>query len=233
MTQAFIGVDVGTGSARAGVFDGTGGLIASAKRAIAIWREPENIVEQSSDDIWRAVTAAVREAVEASGLPPRAFAGMGFAATCSLVVLDPDGRPLSVSPTDAPERDVIVWMDHRAIADADRINAGGHQALRYVGGAISPEMQTPKLAWLARRKPETFARAGHFFTLTDYLAWRATGALQRSICTVACKFAYLAHERRWDGELLRQRRAWRAERRRFRPHRRRSGRAGVSARPGA
>src|SRR5260370_18980671 len=148
MSEAFSGVDVGTGSARAGVFDGTGKLIASAKRAIAIWREPGAIVEQSSDDIWRAVTTAVREAVEASALPPAAFAGMGFAATCSLVVLDPGGRPLSVSPTNAPERDVIVWMDHRAVEDADRINASRHAALRYVGGKISPDMQTPKRRWL-------------------------------------------------------------------------------------
>ena len=58
---------------------------------------------------------------------------MGFDATCSLVALDRNARPLSVSPNDAPERDVIVWMDHRAIDDAERINAGGHEALRYVG----------------------------------------------------------------------------------------------------
>ena len=48
---------------------------------------------------------------------------MGFDATCSLVVLDRNARPLSVSPTDAPERDVIVWMDHRAVDDSERINA--------------------------------------------------------------------------------------------------------------
>ena len=130
MSEAYIGVDVGTLSARAGVFDPIGRLIASARRPIAIWREPGEIVEQSSDDIWRAATSAVREAVEASGLPPEAIAGMGFDATCSLVALDRDARPLSVSPTGAPERDVIVWMDHRAAADADRINAGGHEALR-------------------------------------------------------------------------------------------------------
>src|SRR5208282_4331469 len=68
--------------------------------------------------------------------------------------------------------------------------------------ALSPEMQTPKLVWLARMKPETFARAAHFLGLTDYLAFRATGSLARSLCTVACKFGYLAHERRWPGEFL-------------------------------
>ena len=97
MSEAFIGVDVGTASARAGVFDETGLLVASARRAIAIWRDPGAIVEQSSGDIWRAVTEAVREAVEASGFPRDAFAGVGFAATCSLVALDPGLRPLSVS----------------------------------------------------------------------------------------------------------------------------------------
>ncbi len=200
MREAFIGVDVGTLSARAGVFDSVGRLLASARRPIAVWREAGDIVEQSSDDIWSAVTSAVREAVQASGLPAQAVRGMGFDATCSLVALDRNARPLSVSPTDAPERDVIVWMDHRAVDDSARINAGGHEALRYVGGKISPEMHAPKLAWLARFKPETIAGAGHFFDLTDFLSFRAAGSLTRSACPATCKFGYIAHEKRWpDG----------------------------------
>ena len=58
MGEAYIGVDVGTGSARAGVFDDAGRLLASAKRPIAIWREAGEVVEQSSQDIWRATTDA-------------------------------------------------------------------------------------------------------------------------------------------------------------------------------
>jgi FGGY-family pentulose kinase len=202
MDEAYIGVDVGTGSARAGVFDGAGRLIASAKKPIAIWHEAGEIVEQSSDDIWRATTGAVREAVAASGLPQQAFAGIGFDATCSLVVLDGQGASLPVGPSGEAQRDVIVWMDHRAIGEADRINGGGHEALRYVGGKISPEMQVPKLLWLAKNMPRTFQRAGHFFDLTDFLTWRASGALQRSVCTLTCKWTYLAHERRWAGDLF-------------------------------
>ena len=202
MSEAYVGVDVGTGSARAGVFDGKGRLIACARRDIAIWRGPAAVVEQSSRDIWRAVAEATREAVAASSLPGTAVAGVGFAATCSLVALGGDLKPLSVSPTGSVERDVIVWMDHRATAEAAEITASGHDILRYFGGAMSPEMQAPKLVWLARRKPEVFDQTAHFLGLTDYLTFRATGSLKRSLCSVACKFGYLAHEQRWPRDFL-------------------------------
>jgi D-ribulokinase len=202
MSAGFLGVDVGTGSARAGVFDAAGRLLGAARRPIAIWREAGGVVEQSSADIWRAVTQAARGAVEASGAPAEAVLGVGFAATCSLLALDEGLEPLSVNPAGAPGRDVMVWMDHRASEDAARINAGGHEVLRYSGGALSPEMQTPKLVWLARSKPETFARSAHFLALSDWLSFRATGSLARSLCAVTCKFGYLAHEARWPAEFL-------------------------------
>ena len=65
-----------------------------------------------------------------------------------MVVLDRDMAPLSVSASGASERNVIVWMDHRATEQAERINTMGHPVLDFVGGRISPEMQTPKLLWL-------------------------------------------------------------------------------------
>ncbi|HYC24993.1 MAG TPA: FGGY-family carbohydrate kinase, partial [Roseiarcus sp.] len=202
MDEAFIGVDVGTGSARAGVFDANGRLLASARRPIAIWREAGKIVEQSSQDIWRATTGAIGEAVRQAAVRPEAVAGISFDATCSLAVLDPSGAPLPVGPSGESERDVIVWMDHRAVGEADFINRGGHDVLRYVGGKISPEMEAPKLLWLARNMPDTYRRAGHFFDLTDYLTWRASGSTARSICTITCKWTYLAHERRWSREFF-------------------------------
>jgi D-ribulokinase len=89
-------------------------------------------------------------------------------------------------------------MDHRAVPQAERINALGHDVLRYVGGRISPEMETPKLLWLRERRPQVFDAAWQFFDLADFLTWRATGDLARSTCTVTCKWTYLAHEKRWD-----------------------------------
>jgi len=200
----FVGVDVGTGSARAGVFDVHGQLLAQAKRDIDLYQSGPDIAEQSSENIWAAVCAATREAVARVGLPPDAIAGIGFDATCSLVLVDLAGAPVTVSETGDPNRNIIVWMDHRATEQAARINRTGHTVLSYVGGAISPEMETPKLLWLAEAMPQSFARAAHFFDLTDYLTWRSTGSTARSVCTLTCKWTYLAHERRWDESYFRE-----------------------------
>lgn len=193
-----IGVDVGTGSARAGLFDLTGRMLASGKRDISLFREPGAMVEQSSTEIWASVCASVRETVERAGVLPETIAGIGFDATCSLVVLGKDGASLPVGPSENPKRDIIVWMDHRAVNQVERINAGGYDVLRYVGGIISPEMETPKLLWLRENRPQIFDAAWQFFDLADFLTWRATGDLARSTCTVTCKWTYLAHEKRWD-----------------------------------
>jgi D-ribulokinase len=199
MKQAFIGVDVGTSSARAGVFDESGMLLATAKHPIATWHEAGSVVEQSSSDIWAACVASVRTAMAEAALPAAAVKGIGFDATCSLVVLDAGGNPLSVSTSGDPRRNVIVWMDHRAIAETRLVNDTHDDVLRYVGGSISPEMEIPKLLWLKRHLPSTYHAAGHFLDLADYLSFRATGSTVRSTCTVTCKWNFLAHERRWSG----------------------------------
>lgn len=204
MATHVIGIDVGTGSARAGIFDRNGRMLATAKRDIALYRDGPDIAEQSSEDIWRAVCASVRKAMAEAELTPDDIAGIGFDATCSLVVLGPEGTPLPVGPHGDADRDIIVWMDHRAIGQAERINATRHPVLAYVGGTISPEMETPKLLWLKENLPATYDAAWQFFDLPDFLTWRASGSLARSTCTVTCKWTYLAHEGRWDADYFRQ-----------------------------
>src|SRR5882724_3293509 len=198
MRQAFIGIDVGTSSARAGIFDEKGALLAVARHPITVWHEAGGVVEQSSSEIWAACAASVRAAMAEAAIPPSAVRGLGFDATCSLVVLDAAGSPLTVSASGDIRRNVIVWMDHRAVGEARAVNETQDDVLRYVGGSISPEMEIPKLLWLKRHMPATFGAAGHFFDLADYLSFRATGSIARSICTLGCKWNFLAREQRWS-----------------------------------
>lgn len=202
--DSFMGIDVGTGSVRAGLFDADGRLLGTGTREITLHRGPGPMFEQCSSEIWAAVCGAARAALADAGTDPAGVRGIGFDATCSLVVLGEDGAPLPVGPSEDPARDVIVWMDHRATAEAGRINATRHRVLDYVGGTISPEMQTPKLLWLREHRPQVFDAARHFFDLTDFLTWRATGSDARSACTLTCKWTYLGHEAGWEAGYFRE-----------------------------
>ena len=53
--MALIGVDVGTGSVRAGVFSSEGKLLGVATEEIKTFNPQHNFYEQSSDNIWTAV----------------------------------------------------------------------------------------------------------------------------------------------------------------------------------
>ncbi|XP_052777392.1 FGGY carbohydrate kinase domain-containing protein-like isoform X3 [Mya arenaria] len=117
--------------------------------------------------------------------------GIGFDATCSLVVADQDGRPLSVCPKGEQECDIIMWMDHRAGEEADFINATKHDILKYYGGGISLEMEPPKLLWLKKHlRSQCWEKLGHAFDLCDFVTWRATGSLTRSVCSTVAKWTY-------------------------------------------
>jgi ribulose kinase len=200
-----LAVDVGTGSARAGLFDAGGHRLARATHPIRLERPAADHAEHSSDDIWQAVCAAVRNARRDARVDADLIVGISFDATCSLVALDGADRPASVSVTGDDRWNVIVWLDHRAVAEAEEATATQHAVLNYVGGVMSPEMEIPKLMWLKRQQPAHWRRYGRILDLADYLVWRAGGVDARSECTLTCKWTYLAHERPgWQADFLRK-----------------------------
>nr|KAF6378085.1 FGGY carbohydrate kinase domain containing [Myotis myotis] len=192
----YVGVDVGTGSVRAALVDQRGTLLAFADQAINKWEPQFNHHEQSSEDIWAACCIVTKKVVQ--GINLNQIRGLGFDATCSLVVLDKQFRPLPVNHEGDSHRNIIMWLDHRAVSQVHRINNTKHSVLQYVGGVMSVEMQAPKLLWLKENLRETcWDKAGHFFDLPDFLSWKATGVTARSLCSLVCKWTYSA-EKGWD-----------------------------------
>jgi FGGY-family pentulose kinase len=203
MGEFVVAVDVGTGSARAGLFDRHGVLVARASHPIAMKREDAATAEHNASDIWAAVVVAVREAVAKAEVDSARVDAIGFDATCSLTFLDWTGRPLSIARTGEPGWDTIAWLDHRAIAEARALTVSGADALQYSGDILSPEMQLPKIAWVKAHLPHVWAEVGLIFDLADYLTFRATGSAVRSASTLTAKWNYLGHRNYgWDETLL-------------------------------
>jgi D-ribulokinase len=108
----FLGVDVGTCSARAGLFDDTGKLVGYKTHKIEALNPKPNHFEYSSENIWQSVCACLRSLLASlnSTISNSDIVSIGFDATCSLVVLDSEFKPVSVSTTNAPNVNVIMWM---------------------------------------------------------------------------------------------------------------------------
>lgn len=194
MSGLVCAVDVGTSSARAAIVDRTGHLLGRAEHPIATHRPLPDHAEHDSEDVWSAVCSAVRLARAHAGAAASDVAGISFDATCSLVIRGQAGEQVSASTSGEPRWDTIVWLDHRALAEADACTRSRHRVLDFLGGSMSPEMQVPKLLWLKRHLPGSWSRAGHILDLTDFLTFKASGSAARSQCALACKWTYLAHE---------------------------------------
>jgi FGGY-family pentulose kinase len=195
VTPHLLAVDVGTASARAGLFDAAGTLLATASAGFDLYKPLDHHAVYRMDEIWQAVCGAVRDTIARA--PGAVVGGIAFDATSSLV-LTARGEP----PLDGAA-DVFGWMDHRGENEAEEIAATGDRYLDYVGGTLSPEMHLPKLLWLRRNRPAAWARIVAVRDLCDELAYRATGTDRHSVCGLACKFPYLPGDATpWRHELL-------------------------------
>lgn len=184
-------VDVGSARARAGLYTLQGHLVARASRGFATLPSPGGQAGFAFAEIWQAVADALAEARRMAGASPAQVQALAFDATCSLVVDAPGFSP-----------DVIAWHDHRAVAEAHDVSAIAHEVVARAGGSISPEMQTPKLIWLRRNRPEVWAGLHGIRDLCDHLAFRATSLPARSLCAMASKWPWLPDRGGWADDLL-------------------------------
>lgn len=184
-----MGVDVGTGSARACVINSTGDILAVTTQAITKWEPKQGYFNQSSTEIWDVVCDCVKQAVVQAAIDPAAVRGIGFDATCSLVVLDEKSDvPVPVGPDfTQTEQNIILWMDHRASDQTNVINKTNHNLFKYVGGQISIEMEIPKVKWLKENMPDGVFDQCKFYDLADFLTHRASGSENRSCPSIVSK----------------------------------------------
>lgn len=198
--EHYIGVDVGTGSARACLIDDSGDIKSLASENIQLWQPSSGLegshYEQSTTDIWKAICNCVKRVVVETLVDTSTIKGIGFDATCSLAVFSHDtDEPVPVTgpdfANDGNDRNVILWLDHRPLAETEEINVTRHNLLRYVGGRMSVEMEIPKVLWLKNNMPKELFDRCKFYDLADALTHMATGGETRSFCSTVCKQGYV------------------------------------------
>ncbi|MDJ0971188.1 MAG: FGGY-family carbohydrate kinase [Kiloniellales bacterium] len=180
-----IGIDGGTESLRAFVFDLEGRPKASHATPYTTEFPQPGWAEQNPEDWWQALGQSVQGAMAQAGIGGREVLALAVDTTCcSVVALDAEGQPL---------RPAMIWMDVRAAAEADAVAASGDPALRVNGagaGPVSAEWMLPKALWIQRNQPEIFDAAGRIGEYQDYLNLRLTGRWTGSLDNMSIRWHF-------------------------------------------
>lgn len=188
----FIGLDGGTGGARAIVADLDGKVVAMATHEYETTFPRAGWAEQTPADWWHAACLAVRQAVHMSGISPADISAISADGTSStLVALDRDGTPTIPA---------ILWMDNRASPQARRMMETNDAALRRSQLGVSSEWMIPKILWIKEDRPEIFERSRWFVEMADYLAFRMTGKLTLGLNQITNRWFYDGRRGGWPEE---------------------------------
>lgn len=159
-----IGVDIGTSSTKAVLYDDEGRMLARHAVEYPLYTPSPGAAEQDPEQIVAAVLvtlAAVVRAVPAGGK----VACVSFSAAMhSLIAVDAAGAPLTRC---------ITWADARSAPWAQRLkNQGGAAIYQRTGTPIHPMSPLAKLCWLRDTQPALFASAALFISIKEYVFYR-------------------------------------------------------------
>jgi len=190
-----IGVDSGTSSTRAILFDARGRALAEGRRAYQVLRPRPGWVEQKAEWWWEALVGSLRDLL-AAGVDPAEI--MGLAITHQRITAVPVDREM------VPLRNAILWNDVRCGEQNQRAleRVGRERLYRRTG--YNPGIWTVyKAMWLQDHEPEIYHRMDKLVLVQDYLVHQLTGELSTtSSAAVMTGCLDVAHRHRWAEDIL-------------------------------
>lgn len=167
-----IGVDIGTTSTKAVLYDETGKVISYANEGYPLYQETPDMAEQDLTEIFQGVLTALRKVVAEGKIKKEQIKGVAFSAAMhSLIVLDKDMKPLTR---------LITWADNRAEKHSEILKNSslGEKIYRTTGTPIHPMSPLTKIIWLQQEQPEIFHQARYFVGIKEYVLYELFGELK-------------------------------------------------------
>ncbi len=198
MADAYwLGVDVGTGGARALLVDAGGALVESSTASHAEISMPRPLwAEQDPDDWWRAGVEAIRGVLDKAGAKGGQVQGMGFSGQMhGLVLLDEANVVIRPS---------LIWCDQRSGAEVNRINRtlGRENVVRWTANPPITGFTLPKLVWVRNHEPDAFARIRQILLPKDYVRFRLSGDFATDVSDASGTGFFDVVRRRWSEPVI-------------------------------
>jgi gluconokinase len=188
------GIDIGTSSTKAVVFDPSLRKVFSVSVPYAFTDTREGAAELDPDQVADAVIRCLSRCAAhgAQAGTPLAFASFS-SALHTLMAVDRSGNPLG---------GCLTWADVRPMEAIGTVRSFGNIYERT--GCPPHAIYTPaKILWLRRRRPDAYRKAARFVTLKEYILHSLTGRWVADYGVASGGGLLNLHEKDWDRELLR------------------------------
>jgi len=152
----FTGLDIGTTSTKAVVFDISGRILTQKSISYEMFHHQPSWSEQNPDEIYEAVTECLTFLEKRSLLETLSMS----AAMHSIMAVDISGKPLTK---------LIVWADNRAFEIGNKLKASieGKEIYHRTGTPLHPFSFLCKILWLKENEPQIFKKAHKFIGIKD------------------------------------------------------------------
>src|SRR5262249_8647414 len=192
VTEALVGLDVGTSGVKGVAISPEGELLAAAEEGYALSTPRPGWAEQDPEDWWRASEAALARLPEG----PVGLSGQMH----GLVALGEGDRVL---------RPAILWNDQRTGEECAEIERrigldpliGLDRLIELTGNRALTGFTAPKLLWLAHHEPDTYAGIRRILLPKDYVRLRLTGEHAIDVADASGTLLFDVGARRWSEEV--------------------------------
>lgn len=184
MKQFSLTFDFGSGSVKAALIDNNHRILASCNKPYLTYFPKMNWAVQDPESIWSIMQEATLEIIHASGILPTQIKGIAISHTgSSIIFVDQFGNTLS---------ECVMWMDGRAVIQANRLNKLIGKDL-YTGKNV-----IAKLCWFMEKQPELIASAYKLLDLQGYLLYHMTGQMVYEFTSARTTRLFDVYKGCWD-----------------------------------
>jgi xylulokinase len=191
--SVLIGLDVGTGGARAVAIDESGEIVAEASSEFPLHTPHPGWTEQDPADWWEGAKEVSKKVAAETG---EQVTGIGLTGQMhGSVFLDASDRVI---------RPALLWNDQRTDMQCEQITSavGEERLISIAGNPALTGFQAPKIVWLRDEEPDNFGQISHVLLPKDYVRLQLTGEYATDASDAAGTLLLDMKARDWSDEIL-------------------------------
>ena len=190
----YLGLDFGTSSVKGVLIDAKQKIVATASAPLKVSRPQPGWSEQNPEDWWKACNIVVKTLGKMKPKAIAAVEGIGLSGQQhGATLLGKDGKVL---------RPCILWNDARSFKECEDIEAREPKARAISGNIPLAGFTAPKLVWVKKHEPKTFAQVAKVLLPKDYIRLRMTGEYASDMSDSSGTYWLDVARRDWSEKLL-------------------------------